>query len=599
MTCAHLYLISTSSIIPFSSQSSKTVIFLVLNMRYIFLTFALRIFALPSVIISNGTVVGSTAFNIDTFNGIPYAQPPTGTNRLKLPSPLATGFGTIQAIGTPKACPQYNGTNIAFPNGSPASSSASTQPTGLPMINGTSLIPSTGTVDQSEDCLTLNVQKPSDANSNSKLPVLVYIYGGGFVQGSSSTYDATQIMLKANEVSNSTVSAKIIHVAMNYRVGAFGFLPGAEIKNDGVSNLGLLDQRLALKWVQENIAAFGGDPTKVTIMGESAGSVSTFIQLLAQGGDNNYKSKPLFRGAIMDSGSIIPTLNIDHAKPQSVYDLLVSKIPACASLVSNLTLDCLRKTNYTTFAAAANSIPTQGLNSPFFPRPDPSSGFYTQSAELSVAAGAYTKVPIIIGNQEDEGTIWGFFGQPVQGTSQIVEYLRTYFPDANPIHIQNFVDSYSTDPADGSPFRRGIFDEYYPGYKRFNAILGDLALILPRRVFLNAASGIIPSWSYLQTHLYSLVPFFGTLHGADVVEFYNDFPFGNVAATMQVYYLSFINHMDPNKINSISTLVNWPKYTTSARTMLNMSLITQTYFPDTFRSTNFDVLTTYYSEFKI
>jgi acetylcholinesterase len=217
------------------------------NMRFIFLAFGLRVLAAPTVTISNGTIVGSTnaLFNIDTFNGIPYAQPPTGTMRLKVPLPLATPFGTLQAVGTPLACPQYNGTDVSFPNGNGPTTPVST---GLPIFNGTSIFPPATPIPQGEDCLTLNVQRPSDANSSSKLPVLVYIYGGGFTMGESSTYDATQILLKANEVSNSTVSAKIVHVVMNYRVGAFGFLPGAEVKSGGVSNLGLRDQRLALQW---------------------------------------------------------------------------------------------------------------------------------------------------------------------------------------------------------------------------------------------------------------------------------------------------------------------------------------------------------------
>jgi carboxylesterase type B len=98
----------------------------------------------------------------------------------------------------------------------------------------------------------------------------------------------------------------IIFVTVNYRVAGFGFLPGAEILADGSSNLGLLDQRLGLQWVADNIAAFGGDPDKVTIWGESAGAISVFDQMALYDGNITYKGKPLFRAGIMNSGSVIP-----------------------------------------------------------------------------------------------------------------------------------------------------------------------------------------------------------------------------------------------------------------------------------------------------
>lgn len=580
-----------------------------LTMRVLIFSFALHALAAPTVTITNGTVVGSTSNSVDTFNGIPYAQQPTGTLRLRLPLPLATPFGTFQAVGKPKSCPQYSGMEVSFPNGSPAGTGKSNTtmlsiPANVSGIYQSSILGSSDLTSEGEDCLTLNVQRPSDTTANSKLPVLVYIYGGGFYAGTTNDFDAKLVMATASQVSNSTVSAKFVHVAMNYRVGAYGFLPGAEIKNGGVANIGLRDQRLALQWVQDNIGSLGGDPNKVTIMGESAGSVSVWLQMVGNGGDNTYKGQKLFRAAIMDSGSVIPTLNIDHPKAQSVYNQLVSKIPACAGLPSTATLDCLRGVPFQAFQAAANNISRQGLNGPYFPRPDPSSDFYTQSSELSLAAGNYTRVPIIIGNQEDEGTAWGFFtsllGTEIKGTQQIVEYFRTYFPDAATTDIQSFVDSYSTNAADGSPFRTGLLNELYPGYKRFCAILGDIALIMQRRFHLNAVSNTVPSWSYLQTHLHS-IPWLGTLNGSDVALFYNNAgsALGLSAETMRTYYISFVNHLDPNRITSAQTHINWPLYNTSSPNMLNMDSLSQTVMQDTFRSTNFDALSKYHSEFKV
>jgi carboxylesterase type B len=111
---------------------------------------------------------------------------------------------------------------------------------------------------------------------------------------------------------------EIIYVTVNYRVSGFGFMPGKAILEDGSSNLGLLDQRLGLQWVADNISQFGGDPSKATLWGESAGSVSVFDQMAIYNGDNTYNGKPIFRGAMMDSGSIIPSDPIDCAKGEAV-----------------------------------------------------------------------------------------------------------------------------------------------------------------------------------------------------------------------------------------------------------------------------------------
>lgn len=200
----------------------------------------------PSVTIKNGTIIGTTASGVDSFKGIPFAQPPVGNLRLRPPLPLSTSFGTITSKAIPPACPQFY-----FDTSSIAST----------VLGDILDLPLLQTVQQeSEDCLTIDVQRPATATANSKLPVLFWIFGGGFELGSTQLYDGSNIVQKSI-----ALGEPIIWVAVNYRVGGFGFLPGKEIKADGASNLGLKDQRLGLEWVQENIAAFGGDPTKVTI----------------------------------------------------------------------------------------------------------------------------------------------------------------------------------------------------------------------------------------------------------------------------------------------------------------------------------------------
>lgn len=147
--------------------------------------------------------------------------------------------------------------------------------------------------DISEDCLTLNVIRPTGNHTN--LPVLVWIFGGGLYAG--STYDPQYNLSGIVKVSQD-MGQPIIAVDLNYRLGMWGFLQTPGLVAEGSSNAGLMDQRLALHWIQENIASFGGDPSRVVVWGESAGAQSIGYHLLGYDGRND----GLFRGAIMESG---------------------------------------------------------------------------------------------------------------------------------------------------------------------------------------------------------------------------------------------------------------------------------------------------------
>jgi carboxylesterase type B len=241
--------------------------------------------AAPTVIAPSpaATIAGKSG-DVETFNSIPFAKPPVGSLRLKPPQPLTSGLGKIDGTVLPKACPQMffslDGRN--FPTNV------------LGTLLNTPLFQAI--TNAGEDCLTINVQRPAGTTSSSKLPVLFWIFGGGFELGGTAMYDGTSL------VKESVAQGKpIIFVAVNYRVGGFGFLPGKEILKDGSANLGLLDQRLGLQWVADNIGAFGGDPTKVTIWGESAGAISVLDQMALYDGDNTYKGKPLFRAGIVSN----------------------------------------------------------------------------------------------------------------------------------------------------------------------------------------------------------------------------------------------------------------------------------------------------------
>lgn len=386
----------------------------------------------------------------------------------------------------------------------------------------------------------------------------------------------------------------IVFVAVNYRVGGFGFLPGAEILADGASNLGLLDQRLGLEWTADNIGYFGGDSSKVTIWGESAGAISVLDQMVMYDGDHTYNGNALFRGAIMDSGSITPADPVNCPKGQAIYDHVVSKA-GCAGSAD--TLACLRSADYTTFLNAVNSVPGilsySSLALSYLPRPD--GNVLTDSPDALIGANKYAAVPMIVGDQEDEGTLFALFQSNITDTDQIVQYLSTYyFKSATTDQLKTLVDTYPDDISSGSPFNTLLLNDIYPEFKRLAAILGDLAFTMTRRVFLTAANKVnpsVPSWSYLASYDYG-TPVLGTFHASDLLQvFYGILP--NVASQdIHSYYFNFVYNLDPNSASggtsSIDSQVslNWPQWGVDNQ-LVQFYALSSNLLADTFRASSF------------
>ncbi len=203
----------------------------------------------------SGQVCGSVVEGINTFKGIPYAAPPFGTRRFRPPQPVEPWSGVRNAL-------TYGPTVLKPPYFPPFDALLPE-----PAIPG-------------EDCLNLNIWSPDLGQAN--LPVMVWIHGGAFANGTGAIYDGSRFARDG-----------VVCVTINYRLGVDGFL----YLNNGNANLGLLDQIAALEWVQENIAAFGGDPGNVTIFGESAGGMSVGTLLAMP------RANGLFRRAIAESGA--------------------------------------------------------------------------------------------------------------------------------------------------------------------------------------------------------------------------------------------------------------------------------------------------------
>jgi triacylglycerol lipase len=531
--------------------------------------------AAPTVTISQpqATVIGSSGSNsVDSFNGIPFAQAPTGSLRLKPPRAIQTSLGTVQATGPARSCPQFFFTTDT--NDFPVS-----------VIGELANIPLFQTVSNAgEDCLSVSIRRPTGTVAGAKLPVLVWIFGGGFELGSTSMYDGTTLVSASMKL-----GLPIVFVAINYRVGGFGFMPGSEILKDGSANLGLLDQRLALEWVADNIKAFGGDPAKVTIWGESAGSISVFDQMALYDGDHTYNGAPLFRAGIMNSGSIVPADPVDGFKGQAVYDKVVQSA-GCAS--ASDTLKCLRGLDYTTFLNAAKSVPgILSYNSvalSYLPRPDGT--VLTDSPEVLATSGKYASVPFIIGDQEDEGTIFALFQANISTTNQLVDYLqKIFFFDASRAQLEELVATYPDTTTDGSPFRTSIFNNWYPQYKRIAAILGDLTFTLTRRAFLTLAQKVkpdVPFWSYLSSYDYG-TPILGTFHGSDILQvFYGILP-NYASRSIHSYYLSFVYDLDPN--SRASSYMDWPQWADN-QTLMNFFNDHGALLADNFRQDTFEFI---------
>jgi para-nitrobenzyl esterase len=223
----------------------------------------------PNARVQQGVLSGTTENGVNAFLGVPFAAPPTGAYRWKPPRPAAAWRGARKADTLPASCEQ------------------SVTPDGFGPWTHEYVV----TNRVSEDCLYLNVWSPTNT-AGAKLPVLVWIYGGGFNSGSASVpiYDGSKLAAKG-----------IVVVAINYRVGLFGFMahPGLDAENiaHASGNYGLMDQVAGLKWVQSNIAAFGGDPNRVTIAGQSAGAMSVHDLIASP------LAKRLFQQAIAQSGS--------------------------------------------------------------------------------------------------------------------------------------------------------------------------------------------------------------------------------------------------------------------------------------------------------
>lgn len=359
----------------------------------------------------------TTADNVTAYLGIPFAQPPVGNLRWKNPEPPAPRKEIFQAIKQQKGCPQPNPKNPC-PH------------------------------EQSEDCLYLNVWVPDGATPNSKLPVMVFIYGGAFITGSDElpVYNGSSLASVGN----------VIVVNFNYRLGALGFLVMDGITDAIHNNFGFRDQIQALQWVQTNIASFGGDPTNVTIFGESAGAMSVGLHALS-----STLSSGLFKAAIMESNP----LGISYMTPQQAAEVgesFAGKLhctgPDKATCVRAVTNACtLVKEEF----QVTKELFSQGIGSlPWAPVIDGT--LITQQPMIAAQAGAL-KLPMLLGTNRNEGNVFSSLIQAARVSpldrSGYDKILQNVFGHANAALIKKQPD-YTCGKALCGPTLANVINDY-------------------------------------------------------------------------------------------------------------------------------------------
>jgi para-nitrobenzyl esterase len=335
--------------------------------------------ATPTVTVEQGVLSGVTVGSVNEFLGVRYATPPVGDLRWRPPQPVSSGHQQLSATQFGNNCAQGNS-----PWGTPSTS---------------------------EDCLFLNIYTPTATGESQlwerKLPVMVWIHGGGFTAGDGAAYDPTGLVQEGN----------VIVVTINYRLGALGLFahPALDAENHLLANYALMDQQLALKWLKRNIPGFGGDPDNITIFGESAGGISIYAHLvskLAQG---------LFQKAIIESGAP-DYITLQQSESDGVT--LAGKV-GCGQGSEQQIAACLRAvpvSELLTNQATETGAIIDGT-------------LLTQPPADAIARGQFNQVPVINGTNHDEFRLviafsYDLAGAPLQASDYqaAIEGFGSFLP---------------------------------------------------------------------------------------------------------------------------------------------------------------------------
>ncbi|SMY21325.1 unnamed protein product [Zymoseptoria tritici ST99CH_1A5] len=457
-------------------------------------------------------------FNTHVFYGLRYAQAPTGELRWQPPRPIegknnysTNGIIDAQALGP--ACTQGSPKWVlAFDNISTSD-----------QINTTYVI-------GEEDCLLLDIYVPSHPKSKS-LPVLAEIHGGGYTRGQNKFIHGESIV--------NASQGEMIFVAMQYRLGAYGFLSSEEVRENGVANAGLLDQRAALEWIQRNIAKFGGDPSKVTITGGSAGGGSVVNQMIMHGG----VASPPFRAALPEYPWWQPYHN-DTILERQYRSLL--KYAKCDDL------QCLRSLDSDRLEVASAKTYFDGETGygDYYYGPSVDGSIIRDLPSNELKQGHFSKVPLLTDHARYEGTI--FTDKASTTEVQVTDDAHHLFPYAGQDFFDRLYQLYPLDAYNSTFFQRQQF-------------FGDFIISCPTYYMASASADAgLPT--------YKLIFDAGTQQHEATFDFIympsSSTNNATIADYMKDWVISFTVHMDPNEqsFTGASGKPYWPMYNTAMGT---------------------------------
>ncbi|KAJ9606016.1 hypothetical protein H2200_009865 [Cladophialophora chaetospira] len=381
----------------------------------------------PSVTDSSTHIIyrGKSANNVESFLNIRFGQHTGGANRFLHPKPFSYPDSTVVDASAPgAACPQQK------------------QP-----VPGFDVFDNVTNV--SEDCLTLRVDRPAGTGAGDKLPVFVWIFGGGDSIGQiyDSAYDPTGLI--TNSVNQKT---PIIYVAMNYRLGVFGFAATPALNASNNLNSGLMDQWLALNWIQKHISSFGGDPTKVTIAGESDGATNVGLHITAYGGDTDYP----FQQAIMESGATTADVDITNGYSANNTAAVVQALN-CTSPTqdSKAEMSCLRALPLDILlnTAVLYEYSQDELSFDVF-KPSSPDPFIPDAPSHLLSSGRFRhNTNILTGWNENDGSLFAPPPANISTDADFRAFVKSTFPGLTQGNFQTLLDLYPTtdytsDPAE-------------------------------------------------------------------------------------------------------------------------------------------------------
>ncbi|XP_052610027.1 acetylcholinesterase isoform X2 [Peromyscus californicus insignis] len=487
---------------------------------------------------------------VSAFLGIPFAEPPVGSRRFMPPEPKRPWSEVLDATAFQNVCYQY--VDTLYPGFE-----------GIEMWNPNRAM--------SEDCLYLNVWAPYP-RPTSPTPVLIWIYGGGFYSGATSldVYDGRFL---------AQVEGTVL-VSMNYRVGTFGFLalPGSR---EAPGNVGLLDQRLALQWVQENIAAFGGNPMSVTLFGESAGAASVGMHILS------LPSRSLFHRAVLQSGTPNgPWATVGAGEARRRATLLAHLVgcpPGGAGVNDTELIACLRTRPAQDLVDHEwHVLPQESVfRFPFVPVVD--GDFLSDTPEALISAGDFQDLQVLVGVVKDEGSYFLVYGVPgfskdnesLINRAQFLAGVRIGVPQASDLAAEAVVLHYTDwlHPEDPVHLRDAV-----------SAVVGDHNVVCPVAQLAGrlAAQGA-RVYAYVFEHRASTMTWplwMGVPHGYEI-EFIFGLPLDPslnytmeeriFAQRLMKYWTNFARTGDPNDPRD-SKSPQWPPYTTGAQQYVSLNL---------------------------